>query len=161
MGVLEEEVPLFFPIFLSEWVTYLRIKKKPESILGNCAFAFSKQCPLMRLMLENVKQTYTQDKFTTIGSALLTNCSQELAKVEEVLKIPISTGINVIRQKYISGVPVFTVREQLFQSKSLAGWRETLKSASSIHFSSSGTSDLSVDKTDPLSSAYSLIAPHY
>ena len=65
------------------------------------------------------------------------------------------------RQKYISGVPVFSVRETLFQSKSLDEWKEILASSSSIHFSSSGTSDLRVDKTDALSSAYSLLAPHF
>ena len=56
---------------------------------------------------------------------------------------------------------MFTVRERLFQSKSKLEWTETLKEASAIHFSSSGTSDLAVDKSDPLSSAYSLIGPHY
>ena len=41
--VLEEEVPLFFPYQLAEWLIYLLRLKKPDSILASCAFREGRQ----------------------------------------------------------------------------------------------------------------------
>ena len=69
--VLEEESVLWYPAFLSGWVRYSIIEfltiKRSESILGSCAFAFSAHHPFMKMMVENVQETYQGEDFSTIG----------------------------------------------------------------------------------------------
>ena len=115
--ILEEEVPLFQPYQLADWLIYFLRLKKPDSILASCAFGFSKHHPFTKFILDNFRQAYQPHVYPCIGPgytneilkkntfyytyliilALITKSARDFAKVDNVMKILPSSGINLIR----------------------------------------------------------------
>ena len=73
-----------------------------------------------------------------------------------------SKNVLNFRQNHLSGVAAHRTPHLFNSPMSRDGWKHLLREASSIHFTASYTSKHfpNIDREDPESSAYSLLAPH-
>lgn len=133
------------------------------SILTNSAMAFPRGDQFVRRLLESLVQAYNDPgTFAIIGPSLVTSVARNFTGTENILDITPDMGLNVVRQNHISGVAAHRTPLLFNSPMSRESWKYLLREASSLHFTASFTAKHfpNIDREDPESSAYSLLAPY-
>jgi len=133
------------------------------SILTGSAMSFPRHHPFVKMLLVSAVQAYSEpETYAILGPSHMTSVAKTFTGVENVLDITPDMGLNVIRQNHLSGVAAHRTPHLFNSPRSRDGWKYLLREASSIHFTAGYTSKAfpKIDRDDPESSAYSLLAPY-
>ena len=148
-----------------------------NQFLGN-AMTFPRYQPFVKMLLDSAVQAYNdQDTYLILGPSHMTRVARNFTRVKNVLDIKpersqrrlgdryfaiASKNLLIFRQNHISGVASHGTPHLFNSPLSRNGWKHLLREASSVHFTASFTSKYfpCIDREDPESSAYSLLAPH-